>query len=255
MKAFNCPSLHHLITHRLSRIETCDYQDKEGCSLNGSNEFLKETGILRYYSIHSIIFDSRGVIVNFEDGETFRHSQEFDETILNFKQFVGIVRSTIPIVEEERRPLRHIFKIYHPYIHQNLQEFLDDPIKFFTDNLPTVSTCFGHVISLPGCHGFNPTIDYEKVFSSYEQLPHFRSLNCSFHDFKDDNSHILEEFGNVFATKLVHLVISIRDCEFSSNQIEDCFSQFTKLKSLTLRDTPNLNPSLTFPLFILFLSL
>jgi len=211
--------------------------------LNGSNEFLKETGILRWDSLDYLIFDSRGVVVNFEEGETFRHSQEFDETMLNFKQFIGIVRSSIPIVEEERRPLRHIFKIYHPYISEKLQEFLDDPTKLFTDNLPTVSTCFGHVISLPGrLARFEPTINFKQIFSSYEQLTHFRSLNCSFYNFKDDNSHILEEFENVFGTKFVHLVISIRYCEFSSYQMEDCFSQFTKLKSLTLRE-PNINPS------------
>jgi len=51
----------------------------------------------------SILFDPRGVIVNFEDGNIFYKSQEFDETMLNFKQFVGIVRSIIPIVEEEKR--------------------------------------------------------------------------------------------------------------------------------------------------------
>jgi len=101
MKPFNCQPLHHLITHRLSRIETCDYQDKEGCSLNGSNEFLKETGIVQFYGIHSIIFNSRGVIVNFKDVKIFYQSQELDKIMLNLKQFVGIVRSTIPIVEEE----------------------------------------------------------------------------------------------------------------------------------------------------------
>ena len=41
-------------------------------------------------------------IVSFQDGNIFDQSQEFDKTMLNFKQCVGIVRSTIPIVEEER---------------------------------------------------------------------------------------------------------------------------------------------------------
>jgi len=40
---------------------------KKACSLNGSNEFLKEIGIVQYNDsyngIHSIIFDSRGVVV------------------------------------------------------------------------------------------------------------------------------------------------------------------------------------------------
>ena len=111
MKPFNCQSLHHLITHRLSRIETCDYQDKRGCSLNGSNEFLKETGYLHYNGIHSIIFDSRGVVVSLENGNNFDQSQELDETMLNFKQFIGKVRSTISIVEEERETLKVVFPL------------------------------------------------------------------------------------------------------------------------------------------------
>ena len=63
---------------------------------------MKETEFVQFYWIHSITFDSKGVVVGCEDGNICHHSQEFDEIILNFQQFVGIVRSTIPIVEEER---------------------------------------------------------------------------------------------------------------------------------------------------------
>jgi len=147
MKPFNCPSLHHLITHRLSRTETCDYQDKEGCSLNGSNEFLKETGILRCYSLDYLIFDSRGVVFDIEYGETFRHSEEFDEIMLNFKQFIGIVRSTIPIVEEERKHFKAVLKFLHPSLtNPTFQQLVKSPTKFFSDSQPWISTCFGHVI-------------------------------------------------------------------------------------------------------------
>jgi len=79
IEPFNCLLLHHLIAHKLSRIETCDYQDKEGCSLNGSNEFLKETGFVQYNRIHSSIFDSKGVVVSFENGNIFDQFQELDK--------------------------------------------------------------------------------------------------------------------------------------------------------------------------------
>jgi len=92
-------------------IETCDCQDKEGCSLNGSNEFLEESGILRYYSIHSIIIDSREIVVNLKMEIYLIILKNLIEskTMLNFNQFVGKVRSTIPIVEEKREVFETIF--------------------------------------------------------------------------------------------------------------------------------------------------
>jgi len=69
--------------------------------------FWKKLGL--FNPMGSILFDPRGVIVNFEDGNIFYKSQEFDETMLNFKQFVGIVRSIIPIVEEEKRSFWNTF--------------------------------------------------------------------------------------------------------------------------------------------------
>jgi len=247
MKPFNCLLLHHLITHRLSRIETCDYQDKEGCSLNGSNEFLKEIGILQCYWIHSFIFDSRGVVVSFQEGDIFYQSQEFDKTMLNFKQFVGIVRSTIPIVEEEREALKVVLSLVDRYLgglcDEEFQRFVQDPTKFFKDDQPTVSTCFGHVISF-GPHTqpviFNPH-NFEEIVSSFDQLTHLKSLDCVIDNYEDVNTHILEEFGSVFGSKLSYLSISFDDK--ISNQLEDCFSQFTRLNHLVLQRVPKFHPS------------
>jgi len=245
MEAFNCLFLHHLITHRLSRIETCDYQDKEGCSLNGSNEFLKEIGILRCYSLDYFIFDSRGVIFDIEYGETSHHSQEFDKTMLNFKQFVGIVRSTISIVEEERKHFKAVLKFLDPsFTNSTFQQLVKSPTQFFTDNHPWISTCFGHVIRFNNSSArFEPGINFKQIFSSYEQLPYLKSLNCLITHFELDSDNFLEEFGDVFGSKLVRLKITIYDCEFSSNQIEDCFSQFINLRSLVLCMNILFNPS------------
>ena len=38
--------IHHVIRHRLSRIETNNFQDKSGCSINGFRSFLFEEGIV-----------------------------------------------------------------------------------------------------------------------------------------------------------------------------------------------------------------
>jgi len=40
-------NIHHVIRHRLSRIETNNFQDKSGCSINGFRSFLFEEGIVR----------------------------------------------------------------------------------------------------------------------------------------------------------------------------------------------------------------
>jgi len=45
-------NIHHVIRHRLSRIETNNFQDKSGCSINGFRSFLFEQGIVR--DIHGI---------------------------------------------------------------------------------------------------------------------------------------------------------------------------------------------------------
>jgi len=39
--------LHHVIRHPLSRIETSNFQDKSGCSINGFRSFLFEEGIVQ----------------------------------------------------------------------------------------------------------------------------------------------------------------------------------------------------------------
>ena len=223
---------------------------KEGCSLNGSNEFLKETGFLRYHSIHSVIFDSRGVVVTFQgDCDICHHSQEFDETILKFKQFVGIVRSTISIVEEEREAMNYVLSIVDQFLARitvyEFQSLVQDPTKFFRNNQPTVSTCFGHVIRFgPYTQPimFDPTTNVDVKLSSFEQLSHLRSLRCIINDFHEDNTQVLDEFGSGFGPKLSHLSISFND-KFSSNQIEDCFSKFTRLKYLVLHHVSKFHPS------------
>jgi len=50
--------IHHVIRHRLSRIETYNFQDKNGCSINGFRSFLFEQGIVRDLDgIESLLHD------------------------------------------------------------------------------------------------------------------------------------------------------------------------------------------------------
>jgi len=64
--------IHHVIRHRLSRIETNNFQDKSGCSINGFRSFLFEEGIVRNLDdmevlIHKcVIQDYRGYPIELE---------------------------------------------------------------------------------------------------------------------------------------------------------------------------------------------
>ena len=180
MSTLSCESLHHLITHRLSRVETCDFQDKESCSLNGSNEFLKETLVLKYHSKNEIIFDSRGVALYLEEGNIHGNAQEFDENILNFKQFIGTVRSTIPIVEEEREPLKHLLEVVNYFLSSSqFKELVQSPSESFCGEFPPISTCFGHILSVNEFYPeFDPTTNFQEIFSYFDQLSHLRRLSC-----------------------------------------------------------------------------
>jgi len=93
------------------RLELITIRIKKGCSLNGSNEFLMEIGFLQCNldPFHYLRF--KRIVVNFQDGKIFDQSQELDKTMLNFKKFIGIVRSTIPIVGEERSLFSQQFSI------------------------------------------------------------------------------------------------------------------------------------------------
>ena len=129
---------------------------------------------------------------------------------------------------------------------EEFQTFFRNPGKLFDDAPCFINSCFGHAIS------FGPftrpiifdSHNFEDLFSSFDQLTHLKSLDCVINNYKNDNTQVLDEFGSVFGPKLVHLSISFNDtCTFSSNQLEDCFSQFTRLKHLVLHRVPKFHPS------------
>ena len=140
--------------------------------------------------------------MSFEDGNIFDQSQELDKTMLDFKQFIGIVRSTIPIVEEEREALKVVFPFIDRYLDgvsdEEFQTLVHNPTQFFSDQ-STVSTCFGHVISfLPYTQ---PIIfdshNFEEFFPSFDQLAHLKSFRCMIINYEDDNTQVLDEYGSV----------------------------------------------------------
>jgi len=89
--------------------------------------------------------------------------------------------------------LKVVFPLVDEYLgglsNEEFQTLVQDPTKFFRNNQPTVSTCFGHVISfgsytLPFI--FDPH-NFEEFFSSFKQPNHLKSLDCVIDHYEDDN--------------------------------------------------------------------
>jgi len=118
--------VHHVIRHRLSRIETNNFQDKSGCSINGIRSFLFDEGIVRdldnleaLISNFFTIQDYRGFPIQFGVGN-FKNFPLSDE-ILRMKnvrfyfydQSKPIHKLVSPephFVEEEKNLIENHFK-------------------------------------------------------------------------------------------------------------------------------------------------
>jgi len=119
-------NIHHVIRHRLSRIETNNFQDKSGCSINGIRSFLFDEGIVRdldgmddLVNNYDTIQDYRGYPIQLtsKDFENFPLSDE----ILRMKhvrfyfqnQSKPIHKLVSPephFIEEERNLIENHFK-------------------------------------------------------------------------------------------------------------------------------------------------
>jgi len=54
-------NIHHVIRHRLSRIETNNFQDKSGCSINGIRSFLFEQGMVQDLDDIEVLIHKYGI--------------------------------------------------------------------------------------------------------------------------------------------------------------------------------------------------
>ena len=58
-------NIHHVIRHPLSRIQTDDFQDKSGCSINGIRAFLFEEGIVRDLDDMEYLINNRNTLQDY----------------------------------------------------------------------------------------------------------------------------------------------------------------------------------------------
>ena len=171
--------IHHVIRHPLSRIETNNFQDKSGCSINGIRYFLFEEGIfedlddverIRYNSF--TIQDYRGYPIELEIDYfyTFPLSDEilrmknvrFDFEDQQFKPIHKLVSPEPHFVEEERNLIENHFEYLVP---PDNREDIEDWDCFDMDSE-------GHLVSLKSS-------EFELSNESIEHLsnfPHLRHL-------------------------------------------------------------------------------
>jgi len=230
-----CQDIYHIYKHPLSTLIHLNFQDKDGCSKNGSRELLfnlrLKNGINIDRILNSSIMDSRGVPIDL--GNYFLSCFESDDEriILGFKQLKLNIKSQIPIVQEEREALTYLLKTI-PGLRGNhgISNILDNPSL----ESQTINSVCGHAIGIytPFYIPINFTFsNHSQLLSSLTQLQHLRSLRLKIAYTQEHQEHFYEELGDQLGPKLVHLEIASASCttplEFLSNQM----FKFSSLKN------------------------
>jgi len=257
-QSISCQDIYCIYKHPLSILIHQKFQDKDGCSKNGSRQFVSENFFYHdpYKSritldqyLHEFVCDSRGVLLILRSvGRKVSFSYEAQSLMLHFHQFSCKIESFIPIVQEERGILRDLVSFSQNTSMTNLnssliEEWFDEPFKRFEFFL----CCYGHLLGHSSDYlinkiHFNST-NCLNVLKLFDQLHYFTVLKCAIGSISKDNMEFEENFGRILGSKLVHLEII---CMHPTNisQFENCLTQFTKLKILKLDiNRQNFNPS------------
>jgi len=222
-------NIHHVIRHRLSRIETNNFQDKSGCSINGFRSFLFEEGIVENLDdmekiIRRTIQDYRGypIYLCSEDYDNFPLSNEIlrmknmrfyfeDEPKPNHK----LVSPEPHFVEEERNLIENYFSYMESsYKSEDIEEW----------------NCFqmdweGHLVSIKSNYQSKFQLTYESI-EHLSNFPHLRTLKFDSFD----------KSGNVTNFSLLSKLSKL-SMIFHKEVEEELFKDlglFSNLHSLTL---------------------
>jgi len=171
--------IHHVIRHPLSRIETSNFQDKSGCSINGIRSFLFGEGIVRNLEDMERFTRNEIISQDYRGYPTYFEIYEFDnyplsDEILNMKNVTfdfqnrseHMHKRVSPephFVEEERNLIENHFKYLEPsYESEDIEEWY----CFEMDNE-------GHLVTL---RSYN-TSGFQLSNESIEHLSNFPHLS------------------------------------------------------------------------------
>jgi len=247
----SCQDIYNIYKHPLSIIIHLKFQDKDGCSKNGSRELLFNLRLKNGRNIdrflRSSILDSRRVPI-YLGNDLLSCFESYDERIiLGFKRLNLNINSQFPIVQEEREAMTYLLTTYRDLKSgHKISTILDNP----TLGTHRINSVCGHVIGIYFPLDFTPS-NHSQLLSSLTQFQHLRSLKFSISNRWENQEQLYEELGDQMGSKLVHLDIissyNIQTLEFLSNQM----FKFSALKTLMLViNSRDFNPS--FGNFILF---
>jgi len=87
-QSISCQDIYYIYKHPLSILIHLKFQDKDGCSKNGSRELLFRIGssFQTRAEIMNSIMDSRGVPIHLEYNRVSCYDSDDERTIFGFKQ-------------------------------------------------------------------------------------------------------------------------------------------------------------------------
>jgi len=222
-------NIHHVIRHRLSRIQTTDFQDKSGCSINGFRSFLFEQGIVedlddveKQIGMYSLQ-DYKGYPIQLglnNDNYNFPLSDEIlrmkNVSFYFHKESKPIHKLVSPephFVEEEKNILENHFS----YMGKSYDsDDIEDWKCFEMDNE-------GHLVSMIHFTNFHFSNEAIEHLPNFPRLRHL-SMNVGY-----------EEYGTNFSLLSNLRMLSIRyGKEIQNPELLKDLGMFTNLLSLSL---------------------
>jgi len=245
----SCQDIYHIYKHPLSILIHLKYQDKDGCSNNGSRELLfslkLEDGINIKDMIKYSMMDSREVPIDISYSIVSCFNNDDEEIILGFKQLNLNINSQFPIVQEEREAVTYLLDEFPDLGSQGnykISYILENP----TLGSHKINSVCGHVIGVYSPHYFPiefRSSNHSQLLSSLTQFQHLRSLSFRIFEELEHKEQFYEELGDQLGSKLVHLELSAyraQSLEFLSDQMFK-FSSLKKLKLVI--NSREFNPS------------
>ena len=216
----SCQDIYYIYKHPLSILIHLKFQDKDGCSKNGSREFLTKTELSIGHYIEQPKFDSRGVVLMLKTFLSKIYSDEVVHTSMQFKQLFFWQPCKIGVCEEDANRLRSLSDCFM-LGEEDLERLINDP-TFVASN---ITTCFGRVTKLNLI--FEVT---NEVLHTISTFPHLRYLQLTLT--AQANMLNFEEEIEIFSS-LQHLSLSLSS-PFHSLASCQFLSTLSKLKSFEL---------------------